>query len=322
MTSDLFDDWRPDLFLVDARNALWRAQHAFYGLSVKRGEDVVPTAAMYGFLRMLLSTWKRFGEPRPVLIAWDSVEGPTVRQALYPEYKRKPSKPRVSIPRPRPDQPVRQINREDILAQEVDLKRLLSLMGIPQVIAPGHEADDIIATLVARFPDASIGILSGDRDLLQLVSKSVRLIRPVKAGKFEVESPETVRAQFQLEPEQILSLKALAGDSSDNIPGARGVGPVLATKILQSYGGRWDLALQHAMNEQSDEKPLRLLRESADQIRLSARLVQLNDKVKMTFIKPNANRMELYIAMSSFKFQSLLAAGQQADFMKMGNVNA
>lgn len=325
-----------DLLLVDARHLLWRASSVFYDLRVERPDGTVqPTGGIYGWLRIALSTRWRFGGM--VFACWDRTEGPTHRRAMYPEYKNKPK----SAPRRKEKLPLRQapapsvddeynasdrarpepVEREVLLAQmleqEVMLKRILALLGVRQASSPGWEADDVIATLATRYQGkANIGILSGDRDLIQLVGPTVRLIRPLPKGEFQVLTPDKVVEDLGLTPAQILDLKALAGDASDNIPGAKGIGPVSATKLIQEHK-TWQQALIWA-NSTPTSKLAQKLTASVSQVELSARLASLNRQAPLEFTDPTKDGKAAMIEIAGLKFNSLMADGRREQLMELG----
>lgn len=323
-----------DLLLVDARHLLWRATSVF-DLHVERPDGTIQaTGGIYGWLRIAMSTRYRFGGM--AMACWDRKEGPVHRRAMYPDYKNKPK----SIPKPRPKKPAppkpaaeddeysaadqtrpapvdREVAMAQMFEQEAILKRILSLLGVRQASSPGWEADDVIATLVTRMHgQAKIGILSGDRDLIQLVGPNVVLIRPQPRGEFEVLTPAKVINGMGLEPEQILDLKALSGDSSDNIPGAKGIGPVSATKLIQEHK-TWQQALTWA-NSTPTSKLAQKLTASASQVELSARLASLNRQAPLEFTDPAKDGKAAMIEIASLKFNSLMSDGRREQLMELG----
>lgn len=304
-----------DLLLIDGRHMLWRAASVFQELFIRDESDgsVIETGAIYGWLSVTLRTWYKFGGT--VLVAWDRREGPIERRKLYHDYKRK------SNTRPEIEQrtPSGRPFIDSMNDQEERLKKLLGHMGIRQASSLGWEADDVLASLTRRFNfnDNRIGILSGDRDLLQLVTPQVSLIRPGKKQAFNVETPETVKAETGLEPYQILDMKALAGDPGDNIPGARGIGPKTAAKLIQEHGG-WEQCLEWAANNPPKYAWHKALLVHADNIRLSAQLAALNHNAPLEFIPEGADPKQVYIDMVQLQFQSLMADGRRDLLMQMG----
>lgn len=323
-----------DLLLVDARHLLWRATSVFYDLHIQLKDGTTQaTGGIYGWLRIALSTRWRFGGM--VFACWDRAEGPTVRRAMYHEYKNKPKSAPKRKAAKKPEQPMddneynasdrarpaaveREVMLEQMMEQEVMLKRVLQLLGVRQASSPGWEADDVIATLVDRYKDkANIGILSGDRDLIQLVCPSVSLIRPLPKGEFEVLTPEKVQEDMGISPKQILDMKALAGDASDNIPGAKGIGPKGAIKLIQEHQ-TWQRALTWATNSTPTSNTAQKLLASRPMVELSARLASLNHNAPLEFTDTARDPKAAMIEIARLKFNSLMADGRREQLMELG----
>ncbi|MDI3328574.1 MAG: DNA polymerase I [Alicyclobacillaceae bacterium] len=205
------------LLLIDGNSVLYRAFFALPLLSNAEGQH---TNAVYGFTMMLL---KLLQEERPThaAVAFDSGKA-TFRHQLYPAYKG-----------------TREKTPDELSEQFPLVREVLRAMGIAVLEREGYEADDLIGTVCRQAEEDGIDVLvvSGDKDLLQLVSPSVTAVLTRK-GITETDryDPEAVRARFGLEPAQIVDLKGLMGDSSDNIPGVPGVGEKTAAKLLQEHG--------------------------------------------------------------------------------------
>lgn len=308
-----------ELLLVDGKHLLWRAASVFYDLTVedvKTGKTQL-TGGIYGFLRTLLSTWHRFRGI--VIVAWDRPEGPVARRKMYADYKRRPMpEPGTkTYDRVAAERAERELMLEQMIGQEATLKRLLSLLGVRQASAPNWEADDVIATMCERYASNRIGILSGDRDLLQLVSDNVTQIRPQPKGEFKISTPTAVMEEFGVSPVQILDLKALAGDDGDNVPGARGIGPKTAAKLLKEHK-TWQQCLTWATTSTQALKVRQTLVEYRPQIQLSARLVALNRRAKLEHIAPARNGRQAFIELAALKFNTLMADGRRELLMEMG----
>jgi DNA polymerase-1 len=205
-------------YVVDGHSHLFRAYHAVGYLSTSKG---VPSHAV-----LILSTmlWKLIREERPdyLAIAWDP-PGPTFRDKLYEEYKAT----RTSMP-------------GDLARQIPYVRRLFEAMHTPVIEVPGYEADDVIATLVDRAlaADQDVVIVTGDKDMLQLVGPRVRVLSVLgRTGERIVYDEAKVRERWGVEPPQIADVLALMGDSIDNIPGVRGVGEKTAVKLVSQFGG-------------------------------------------------------------------------------------
>ncbi len=207
------------LYLLDGHALAYRAYFAFVRnpLINSKGEN---TGAVFGFFRTLLQLVRKYN-PDYIAAVFDSPEE-TARHREYAGYKAH----REEMP-------------DDMVSQLPRIFDLVEAYGVPVIARPGYEADDILATL-AREADSKgmdVRIVTGDKDFFQLLSKSIHIIRPGKGTFLEDEiGPEFLRKRFGLGPGQIVDLMALMGDSSDNIPGVRGIGEKTALKLLQEYG--------------------------------------------------------------------------------------
>ncbi len=202
------------LILVDGSSYLYRAYHAFPPLTNSAGE---PTGAMYGVLNMLRSLLLQY-QPSHVAVVFDA-KGKTFRDDLFAEYK--------SHRPPMPD---------DLRAQIEPLHSMVKAMGLPLLVTPGVEADDVIGTLALEVEKAGHAVLisTGDKDMAQLVTPNVTLINTMNNT---ILGPQEVCDKYGIPPELIIDFLALMGDSSDNIPGVPGVGEKTAQALLQGIGG-------------------------------------------------------------------------------------
>ncbi|MCP1108247.1 DNA polymerase I [Serratia nevei] len=202
------------LILVDGSSYLYRAYHAFPPLTNSAGE---PTGAMYGVLNMLRSLLLQY-QPSHVAVVFDA-KGKTFRDELFAEYK--------SHRPPMPD---------DLRAQIEPLHSMVKAMGLPLLVTPGVEADDVIGTLALEAEKAGHAVLisTGDKDMAQLVTPNVTLINTMNNT---ILGPQEVCDKYGIPPALIIDFLALMGDSSDNIPGVPGVGEKTAQALLQGIGG-------------------------------------------------------------------------------------
>ncbi len=205
------------LFLIDGHALAYRSFFALGGAGLRnsKGEE---TGAVYGFLNTLFALDQKY-HPAHLAVVFDS-EGKTFRHEKFEQYKAQ-----------RPGMP-------DGLSMQVPvILHALDIMGIRRLNAPGFEADDVIATLVRRWGgEHAIRIVSGDKDLLQLVSERVHVIRPGKTSVLEHElDPAALEAQMGLRAGQIVDYLALVGDTSDNVPGVRGIGEKTALELMQRF---------------------------------------------------------------------------------------
>lgn len=245
---------RPTLIIIDGSSVIYRAFHAI-PLTITN-QSGMPTNAIYGFtqtLKKIMSDWK----PDYIGVAFD-MKGPSFRQELFTAYKAT-----------RPPMP-------DALQPQIPfIKRLVEAYGIPAMEKTGFEADDIIATLVARFcSDVKTLIITGDKDMYQLVDENV-VILDYLVGK-EYGKAET-EAKFGVPPCRLRDLLGLAGDSSDNIPGVPGIGPKTAVKLIQEFGSIEDIYAN--IDKVSSEKLREKLRANKAQAELSKELATLHPDV-------------------------------------------
>ncbi len=206
---------RKKLVLVDGNSLLNRA---FYAMNIFTTKDGVPTNGIFGFVKLIFKIIDTVS-PEYFAVAFD-LHAPTFRHKMYDGYKATRS--------PMP---------EELAVQVPMLKEALRAMRICIVEKEGFEADDVIGTLSRKFPDTDILIYTGDRDSYQLVNEHVSVCF-TKRGVTEIDllSNENFYVKVGLTPLQIIEEKALMGDTSDNIPGVRGVGPKSAMELLRRYG--------------------------------------------------------------------------------------
>ncbi|MBR5295760.1 MAG: DNA polymerase I, partial [Clostridia bacterium] len=199
------------ILILDANSLLNRA---FYGIRPLSNSQGVPTNAIFGYINILKKHLDHI-KPDFAVAAFD-MHAPTFRHKFDENYK--------ATRKPMPD---------DLRAQMPYLKRATEALGIAIVEKEGFEADDILGTLsrVAEEGGNRAFLVTGDRDSYQLVSEKVTLLL-ASTGKDEEITPEVIREKFGLSPRQMIDVKALAGDSSDNIPGVRGIGEKTAVKLI------------------------------------------------------------------------------------------
>jgi DNA polymerase-1 len=246
------------LFLIDTSSYLFRAFYALPYLSNSKG---LPTNAILGFTNMLL---KIIREHKPDYIATvlDSKE-PTFRDKIFAEYK--------ALRPPAPD---------ELKIQIPHVLELIKALGIKTVEKSGFEADDLIATVVEQTKNSGVKIVivTGDKDMYQLVSDNVFILDTMKDV---IVTPEEVEKKFGVSPSQIAELLALTGDSTDNIPGIRGVGIKTAQKLLKEYGNIENILKN--VNEIKQESLRQTLVESEEQLKVNKLLVNLDKKIDIQF---------------------------------------
>lgn len=204
------------LVIIDGNAIMHRAYHALPQLTNKKGEII---NAVYGFSSILLRVIAQL-KPTHLVVAFDTPE-PTFRNKLFKDYQAK-----------RPE------TEANLISQIGKVHQLVDDLGIVSFAFPGFEADDVIGTLSkqAKKHDLETIIVTGDRDMLQLVDGKTKIYMPVK-GLSESKMFDTceVKEKYGLQPSQIIDLKALTGDSADNYPGVRGIGPKTATFLLENF---------------------------------------------------------------------------------------
>lgn len=245
------------LYLIDGSSYIYRAFYAVTRLTSSRG---MPTNAVYGFYQMLRKVLKE-KNPDRLCVVFDA-PGPTFRHGQYEAYKG-----------------TRQKMPEDLAVQVPYIKDLVKYFGIPQMEREGYEADDIIATFarLAGEEGLQVVIVSGDKDLCQLVKDSG--VMQWDTQKDRIFNEKTVAERFGVPPAQMLDYLAIVGDTSDNIPGVKGVGDKTARQLLGEWGS---LDSIYANLDRIPQAALRKkLAEGREAAELSRRLITLADNVPL-----------------------------------------
>lgn len=263
------------ILLIDGHSILNRA---FYGLPDLTNSEGKHTGAVYGFLNILFRILEE-EKPDYLTVAFD-LHAPTFRHKIYDAYKGT----RKGMP-------------EELVEQVPLMKKMLAAMGVTTVSLEGYEADDILGT-IARRSEArgmEVTILSGDRDLLQLATDKIMIRLPkTSKGKTVVEDYHAAQVleKYQVTPPQIIELKALMGDSSDNIPGIPGVGEKTATKMIVEFGSI-ENAYAH-LEEVKPNKARESLRLHYDMASLSKTLATINTESPISYAYEDAKMGDLY----------------------------
>lgn len=205
------------LLLIDGNSIMHRAYHALPPLNAK---DKTPTNVIYGFFSMLFKAVNDFS-PHYLGTVFDTPK-PTFRNKLFAQYQ---------IQRPKID--------DSFKVQIPLVKEAIDLSGIFRIEKDGFEADDLIGTIVNKFnqPQLRIIIITGDRDLFQLITDNVYIVTPhIGLSEIKIYDKDEVLKKFGIAPSKIVDYKALVGDQSDNYPGAKGIGPKTAVKLINQFG--------------------------------------------------------------------------------------
>lgn len=284
------------IVLVDGHSILNRA---FFGIPDLTNAEGLHTNAVYGFLNILFKILEE-EKPEYLTVAFD-VHAPTFRHKMYDAYKgtRKPM--------------------ADELRQQVPvMKEVLKAMGVTIVEQEGYEADDILGTIAKRSEaqGMEVSLVSGDRDLLQLASEHIKIRIPkTKRTGTEIEDyyAEDVKEKYQVTPVEFIDVKALMGDTSDNIPGVPGIGEKTATALIAQFG-----SIENAYNHVDEIKPPRAqnnLREHYDMAQMSKTLATIETNAPISYEIENARienlfTPEAYVWMKKLEFKNMLSRFQ------------
>lgn len=272
------------LMIVDMSSFIFRAFYAIRPLTSPQGE---PVNAVYGVFAMLLKILEEY-KPTHLFLARDSREG-SARKEIYPDYKANRSAP-----------------PEDLIPQFAMVEKLITLMNIPHLSLPRHEADDLIGSAIIQWSDQfqKIYIASSDKDLMQFVGKHVWMV-DTKLEK--IYGVEEVVEKMGVRPDQIVDFLSLVGDSSDNIPGVAGIGAKGAQKLLQQFS-----SLEECFKNKekvANKKLQTALNEGEEMAYLSKKLVEIKvdlplpDEKNVTYnLSPNQELID-YLHYLGFKSQ-------------------
>ncbi len=259
------------IFLLDAMALIFRAYYAL-NKNPRINSKGLNTSAILGFTNTLYEILKN-EKPTHIGVAFDSIE-PTVRHLEFEEYKGH-----------RSDTP------DDIITSLPYIRQVIEAFGIPVLIMPGYEADDIIGTMAKRAEkhDFKVFMMTSDKDFGQLVSENIKVYRPARMGNgAEIIGVEEVCQKYEIDtPEQLIDILGLWGDAADNIPGIPGVGEVTAKKLIAQFGSIENM-IAHA-NEIENEKLRNKVIEHAEQALMSKRLATIILDVPVVFDEEDLN---------------------------------
>lgn len=245
-----------ELYLVDGSGFIFRAYYAmaYSGRGDMTNPQGVPIGAVYGFTSMLIKLLKDYHAPY-IAVIFDAARK-NFRNDIYPDYKAN-----------------RDETPPDLIPQFPLIREATAAFDIPAIALEGYEADDLIAayTRLARARGKTVTVVSSDKDLMQLVGEGVRILDPIKNVFC---GPAEVREKFGVGPERVTDVQALAGDSSDNVPGVPGIGLKTAAELINEYGSLEELLAR--ADEIKQPKRREKLLEHAGLARISMRLVSLD----------------------------------------------
>lgn len=284
------------LYLIDGTAYIYRAYHAIRGLTNSKG---LPTNAAFGFTRILIKLIQD-RSPEYVVMFFDA-KGPTFRHKIYKDYKAN-----------RPPMP------EDLSVQIPHIKKITQGFNIPVIEMQGFEADDLIGTFRLRAEHAgfSVVMVTGDKDFVQLVTDTAIIWDPMKDKTIDI---ETVRDSFGVEPNQMVDVMGLSGDTSDNIPGVPGIGPKTALTLIKTFGSMDRLYEQ--LDKITKKKQHQNLVQYKAQAFLSKELVKINTQVPIAFTPQDFKLKEPDNARLSSLFKMLEFRQLQKDFPKQADLS-
>lgn len=279
-----------NLLLLDGNAIIHRAYHALPPLTNQKGQL---TNAVYGFFSMLFSLLESF-KPSHLIVCFDRPE-PTFRKQLFAGYQA--HRPKM----------------ENELAVQLEMaKALVKKMAIPVFEVAGYEADDIIGTLAAQST-VPVVIVTGDRDILQLVNAKVRVYMPQGSlSQGRLFDDAAVLEKYGVRPEQIVDYKALVGDNSDNYPGVAGVGPKTAASLLQEFGSLEKIYAVILDKKQAlkyprllKERLVKVLASEVDKAGMAKKLARIVDDVPVTLDLAKAEAKDFANAEAVAAFEDL-----------------
>ena len=272
------------VFIFDISNFIHRAFHATGELTTSDG---FPTGAIWGSLNMMLRFIEKY-KPTHMLICYDSQSGKSIRRDIYPQYKANRT----------------QVN--SVSVEEKVLRKLFDMMNIYSIESDGYEADDLIAAAVKDLKGSmDVVIVTGDKDLLQLIEPGVQVFDSMKNIWYD---DKEALNKFGVDANQISDYLALAGDKADNIPGGAGIGPKAAQDLLASYASIEDIF--DNIDEISEKYRDKLIK-STELIRISKRLTSLYNDIPGIKISPEyvifrpIDNPDIYTLLDRLEFKNM-----------------
>ena len=290
------------LFIIDGMAQIYRAHYAMISnpLTTKDGRH---TSVIYGFLNMLFKIIKD-EKPDYLAIAMDS-KAKTFRHELFDDYKAN-----------RPKMP------DEIASQIPILKDIIKYLGVKQIEMPGFEADDIMGSLskIAESKEIESYIVSGDKDMLQMVNSNIFVYAPGNRFKPTTKfQKDQVKSKMGVFPEKIIDLLSLVGDSSDNIPGVRGVGPKTAIKLIEEFGSV-DKIIER-VDDIKNDRIKNLIKDNIESLRLSKKLVAIKSDMEIVFnpleyqFNKIKDKKKIFDIIDKFELSSIKSSLEKLEFV-------
>ena len=251
---------RKKLYIIDYMSITHRMYWAFekYGLQNERGE---PTSALFGVAGFLLTILKD-NKPDYIVAAKESSDGTSWRKDMYALYKSN-----------RSEKPV------NLVKQYPEIDKFYQMLGIPMISAPSQEADDIVGSLVKQYSDqVDCMIVSSDKDFMQLISPTTSMYIPQNGGGYIIANEQEVLKKFDCTPDKVRSILALMGDTADCVPGAKGIGPKGAAKLIKEWGSLQNVYCNLDTIKKAHSNKLR---DSRMDVAMSYKLVGLNQDIDL-----------------------------------------
>ena len=295
---------RERLFIIDGMAQIYRAHFAMITnpLTTKDGRH---TSVIYGFLNMLFKII-RDESPDYLVIAMDS-KSKTFRHELFDDYKAN-----------------RQKMPDEISYQIPILKEIISYLGVELIEKPGYEADDIMGSLskIAESTDVESFIVSGDKDMLQMVNKNIFVYAPGNRFKPTTKfQKEEVKNKMGVYPDRVVDLLSLIGDSSDNIPGVKGVGPKTAIKLIEQFDTLDNMI--EKIDQIKNDRIKNLIQDNLDSLNLSKKLVTIKSDMDIDFNKESfrfnsiKDKENVIKMVNDFELTSIATSLEKLDLIKV-----
>jgi DNA polymerase-1 len=313
--------------LIDGRHLLFRCADAMRELGVEDENGFTNTGAIFGFIKSVIRVWTLFADDGCWLcVCWEG--GKTIRRQIYDGYKRKDEVTDPDV----------QEFLGAMMEQEKWLRGLLSYAGWWQARSIGYEADDTMGALAREMEDPDntdrlpVAIYTGDADLHQCVGSAVHVISPPRPPNRPTETIWTIKdvtERWAVPPRRVPEYKALAGDSSDKIPGVKGIGDVWAKKLLTSYGNLAKLEEAAKSGEVSGiwdgkewkSKPIALrVADDLENMWMSHKLATIVTDAPVEFIERRPDAEKLRKSLAVFKMMTLMSSVPFGNMLAIGNI--